>query len=327
MTNLAVRRPKVGITLGDPCGIGPEVVAKAWHSGQLHAVCEPVLIGSCAVMREAIRLCGLDMNVRVVGGASPDGSRDTLDVIDPVEFDITRISYGKDMEYAGWVTGAWLEHADALARQGALSASVMGPISSGSLEMAGALGKIATNREGGAYLLLHSGSLMIAHLTDHIPLADVSALITQQSVLRLIRSVDTWMHDCGVHPRRIAIAGFNPHASGIEEHEQIVPAVILARAQGIDVSGPFSPDTVFRHCIDGRYDIVLALYHDQGHIAMKTWGFSGNSVVMLGPPYVHTTVAHGVAYDLAGQGTADHTMMLNAILNAASLAAAQGFHA
>ncbi len=327
MTNQAVRLPKVGITLGDPCGIGPEVLVKAWHSGQLHSICEPVLIGSCAVMREAARLCGFDMKVRAVERAMPDGERGTLDVIEPVDFDINQIRYGEDLAYAGWAVGAWLEHADLLARQGALSASVMGPISSASLELAGALGSVATNKDGGAYLLLRSGPLMIAHLTDHVPLSAVSALITREGVLRLIRSVNAWMVDCGVTSRRIAIAGFNPHASGIEEQEQIAPAVAIACSEGIDVSGPFSPDTVFRHCIDGHYDIVLALYHDQGHIAMKTWGFSGNSVAMIGPPYVHTTVAHGVAYDLAGQGRADHTMMLNSILNAASLAAGQGFQA
>lgn len=324
--NTQATRPVVGITIGDPCGIGPEVVAKAWHGGKLHELCEPVLIGSAAVMRDAVRIAGFDSEVRVVRCASRASCKDVLDVIEPVEFDMKCVRYGEDVERAGWASGAWLDHADKLAREGKLDASVMGPISSHSMQMAGTLGSVATNKPGGAYLLLHSGPLMIAHLSDHVPLAEVSAMITADSVLRLIRMIETWMSKGGIASRRIAVAGFNPHAEGREEREQIAPAVHAAQREGIDVSGPFSPDSVFRHCIEGRYDVVLAMYHDQGHIAMKTWGFSGNSVAMIGPPYLHTTVAHGVAYELAGRGIADHTMILNAILNAANLAAAKGFY-
>ena len=121
------------------------------------------------------------------------------------------------------------------------------------------------------------------------------------------------------------MAGFNPHASGDEEKSALEPAVALARSEGIAVDGPVSPDSIFRQCIEGRYDAVVALYHDQGHIPIKTWGFSGNSVLFLGPSYVHTSVAHGTAYDIVGTGKADASMMLNAILDAASLVSGAGF--
>jgi 4-hydroxy-L-threonine phosphate dehydrogenase PdxA len=327
MANTECSKPVVGIMIGDPCGIGPEVVAKAWASGQLHRYCRPVLVGSAAVMREAARFSGLSLDAQ--GVLSPDdcaGSVDMMDVLEPVAFDSAKVRYGHDVEHCGWASGEWLDYADRLGRDGAFDAVVMGPISSAAMDMAGTLGSIATNRSGGAYLLLRSAPLMIAHLTDHVPLRDVSKLITRESVLELLRTVDAEMRKWGIASRRIAVAGFNPHAEGDEEASSIRPAIADALRVEIDATGPFSPDSVFRQCIEGRSDVVVAMYHDQGHIAMKTWGFSGNSVVMLGPPYVHTTVAHGVAYELAGKGIADHAMILNAILNAAQLAAGNGFY-
>ena len=226
----------------------------------------------------------------------------------------------------GRQTGAWLQHADRLARQGMLAATVMGPISGVAMKMAGTLATIPSYSAEGAYLILRSAPLMIAHLTDHVALRAVPALVTEAAVCRLVRRLDDALRRWGLPTRRIAVAGLNPHAEGEEEAQHIVPALTQLRSEGIDVTGPVSPDSVFRHCIEGRHDIVVALYHDQGHIAMKTWGFSGNSVVMLGPPYVHTTVAHGVAHDIAGAGTADPEMLTNAILNAAYLAAGRGFY-
>jgi 4-hydroxythreonine-4-phosphate dehydrogenase len=278
-------------------------------------------------MRDAARISGLPLEVRRVSTPEESAARsDTLDVLDPVDFDFDCVQYGKDVERAGWASGMWLEHADRLARQGIFDATVMGPISSAAMEMAGTLNRIATHGPEGAYLLLRSSPLMIAHLTDHIPLSEVPGQVKSDALGRLIRLLDLSMKRWGIEQRRIAVAGLNPHANGVEEHKAVIPAIEAARKDGVDVYGPISPDSVFRHCIQGRYDVVIALYHDQGHIAMKTWGFTGNSVVMLGPPYVHTTVAHGVAYELAGSGRADHTMILNAITNAAYLAAGRGFH-
>ena len=319
--------PCVGVVIGDPNGIGPEVVAKAWHTGKLHECCRPVLIGSAEVMRAAARIAGLALEVRVIEAPEQaDSQSNRMDVIEPVEFDINSVRHGHDVEHAGWASGMWLEYADRMARAGSFDATVMGPISSTAMQMAGTLDTIASQKPNGAYLLLRSAPLMIAHLTDHVPFRDVPGLVQKDAVLSLIRTMDSSMRRWGIPQRRIAVAGLNPHAYGREEDEAITPAIAQAKAEGIDVSGPVSPDSVFRQCIEGRYDLVIAMYHDQGHIAIKTWGFSGNSVVMVGPPYVHTTVAHGVAYEIAGQGRADHEMILNAILNAAYLAAGRGYY-
>ncbi len=321
------QRPVVGIVIGDACGIGPEVTVKAWDSGRLHEVCRPVLIGSAEVIRRAATIADIDTEVNTITSLRDAQDRHSMmDVIDSVPFDVDCIRYGQDVRESGLACGQWLDHADMLARDGVLDAVVMGPISSGAMKMAGTLTSIATNKPAGAYLLLRSGPLMIAHLTDHIPFRKIVEAVSTDAVLKLIRTVHQALTRWGFDSPRIAIAGLNPHAEGEEEELQIKPAIAQARHDGINVSDPISPDSVFRHCIEHRYDIVIALYHDQGHIAMKTWGFSGNSVVMLGSPYVHTTVAHGVAYEIAGSGRADHTMLLNASLNAAYLAAGKGFY-
>lgn len=321
-----IKRPVVGIVPGDPNGIGPEVVVKAWASGRLKTHCSPVVVGSPSVIEKALDEVGAFLSINVVK-STRQLSRDeqTIDVLDVQPYKASASDCGCDTIEAGAATGAWLDHADRLAREGVFDATVMGPISSKAMELANTLSSVAVFKAEPAYLVLRSGRLVIAHLTDHTPLRDVSSAITRDSVYGLIEKFSNALREWGVGNGKTAVAGFNPHASGIEESNEIKPAVDLARARGLDIEGPISPDTVFRQVIEGRYDAVIAMYHDQGHIALKTWGFSGNSVVFLGPPYVHTTVAHGVAFDIAGSGKADGTMMLNAILDAAHLAQGKGF--
>ncbi|MGQ0622464.1 MAG: PdxA family dehydrogenase [Panacagrimonas sp.] len=327
-----MRHPTIGIVPGDPNGIGPEILVKAWASQMLHPHCRPLVIAASSVMEQALRLGHSKLAVRSISDVEhlpADYGNDAgcIDVLESAAFPTDSIRHGHDTEQAGAVSGAWLDHADRLARRRVLDGSVMGPISAKAMDMAGVLSSIASHKPGQeAYLLLRSGPLVVAHLTDHVPLSEVSTAITQTAVLRLITQLARAMAKWGLGSGRIGVAGFNPHATGREETNEITPAIEQARAEGINVEGPISPDSIFRQCIEGRYAAVIAMYHDQGHIAIKTWGFAGNNVVFLGPPYPHTTVAHGVAYDLAGTGRADHSMMQNAILNAASLAAGLGFH-
>jgi 4-hydroxythreonine-4-phosphate dehydrogenase len=153
----------------------------------------------------------------------------------------------------------------------------------------------------------------------------VPELITRDAVTRAIEVIHQRFGDWGVTAPRIAVSGFNAHGKGREEADRIAPAVEEAAAAGIDVVGPIAPDTVFRHCIEGRHDVVLAMYHDQGHIAVKTWGFVGNCAMILGLPYIHLSVGHGTAFDIVGQNLARHEMILSAMTEAASLAAGRGF--
>jgi 4-hydroxythreonine-4-phosphate dehydrogenase len=302
------------------------VVAKAWASGRLHAVCRPVLIGSAAAMRQALQIAGLTASVRVVAGPEDIlDSSDVLDIIDSGALAPADITPGVDNAACGLAVATWLDEADRLARVGRLGGTVMGPISAEAMGMAGVLDRVIHVKPGESYLLLASGPLRVAHLTDHLPLRDVSALIAAELITRALHQLNAALRQWGIAQPRIAVAGFNPHAKGLEDETQIAPGVAQARVEGIDVVGPVSPDTVFRQGIEGRYDLILAMYHDQGHIAIKTWGFSGNIALVVGPPYVHVTVAHGTAYDIVGRGVADPSMVLNAILTAASLAAGRGF--
>ena len=330
MTTSQVNRPAVGIVIGDPAGIGPEVIAKAWLSGKLHEACRPVLIGSAAAMERALGFIGKKAQINIITDPAKVISDladqvDVLDILDTGRMQGDALPLGEDTAVGGRVSAAWLDEADQLARQGVFAATVMGPISTGSMKMAGTLDQVVSPTPGESYLLLVSGPLRVAHVTDHIPLRKVCDLLTKDLVEVTLRKLNTAMQGWGIAKPRIVVAGLNAHAMGQEDTEQIAPAVAQARSEGIDATGPMSPDTVFRQCIEGRFDIVLAMYHDQGHIAIKTWGFSGNSAIILGPPYTHLSVAHGTAFDIVGKNIADHTMMQSAIVTGAYLAAGRGF--
>lgn len=318
-------RPYVGVVIGDPSGIGPEVTAKAWVSGLLHECCRPVLIGSAAAMEQAARLAGKPPRVRVV--SSPEEVSDNaavLDVIDSGALDPKDIVIGKDNLECGRATGLWFEEADRLAREGKIAAMVLAPVSSVAMKMAGVQEHIKIEPPATTLVLL-SGPLRVAHATDHIPLREACATITADVVFLTLKQVAKAMVDWGIGNPKIVVAGLNAHAMGTEEADHIAPGVAKAKSEGIDVIGPVSPDAVFRQCIEGQYDMVLAMYHDQGHIAIKTWGFSGNSALILGLPYIFMSVGHGTAHEIAGRGVADHSMMLSAIRIAGHLAGGRGF--
>lgn len=318
-------RPRIGTIIGDPSGIGPEVVAKALATGEVHKVSRPILIGSAHAMREAVKISGLSMDVRPITCAdeAADDPR-VIDILDNGLLDPSDIEIAKDTLAGGVATGSWLGLADEMARRGEFDATIMGPVSAAALEMAGALDKAVRVVAGETYLLLMTGPLRVMHLTDHMPLREVCDVVSADLVADALVLLDRTLRNWGVLSPRIGVAGLNAHAAGAEDREQIAPGVERARTAGVDAEGPLSPDTVFRRCIEKRYDVVLAMYHDQGHIAVKTWGFSGNCVVVLGLPYLHLSVAHGTAFDIAGKGVADHSMMLEAMLQAGRLCGAGG---
>jgi len=319
-------RPGIAVMIGDPNGIGPEVIVKAWTTGMAQKVCKPVLVGSKEAVVGGVNICGLDVEVRVVDGIGDlVGDPRVIEVLDSGKLDPAEIRPGQVSEACGRACAEWLQEADQLARDGQVAASIMGPINVESMSMAGVLDSVISPEIGRSYLFLITGPLRVVHLTDHISLRDVCDAITSELVLRCLLKVDADLRSWGVDAPRIGVAGLNPHAKGPEDEEQIAPGIALAREEGVDATGPVSPDTVFRQCVDGMYDAVLAMYHDQGHIAVKTWGFSGNCVIVLGPPYLHMSVAHGTAYDIAGRGIADPEMMLAAMRMAGSIASGRGF--
>lgn len=319
-------RPTVGTMIGDPAGIGPEVIAKAWLGGTVHEYSLPVLIGSAAAMERALDTTGLTATVRTVCPTDQlSDNPQIIDIIDSGALAGHELPLGQDTELCGHATALWLDEADALARDGVLDATIMGPISTGSLKLANKLAKVVSPTPGESYLFLLTGPLRVAHLTDHMPIRQVCDVISADLVTSALITLNNALLSWGISSPRIGVAGLNPHASGKEDSDAIAPGVKRAQAAGVDAKGPISPDSIFRQCIDGEFDMVLAMYHDQGHIPVKTWGFSGNCAIIVGPPYLHLSVAHGTAYDIAGRGVADHTMMLNAMRMAGSLAGGAGF--
>ncbi|PCJ12810.1 MAG: 4-hydroxythreonine-4-phosphate dehydrogenase, partial [Gammaproteobacteria bacterium] len=218
-----------------------------------------------------------------------------------------------------------LEQAATLALAGEVAASVMAPVNAKALIKGNAIDKVISTNESARYLTLISGPLRVVHVFDHVLMEDVCKRMSTDLVLGAIRKTHECLAPWGIAQPRIAVAGLNPHAHGPQEKNAIAPAIEIAQSEGINVTGPIAPDTVFRHCIEDRFDVVVAMCHDQGHIAIKTWGFVGNCALFLGAPYLFMSVGHGTAYDIAGKGIANHEMILAAILQGASLASGRGF--
>ena len=321
-----VDKPRVGVIIGDPCGIGPEVTVKSWLTGQAHKVCKPVLFGSTIAVKQALQLVGRDVPIRKLRHPSEAvGTVDAIELIDDFPLSPDDIRLGQQTTACGYVTGKWLEQAEQFVAENELSAMVLAPIDTGAMKEAGVIQHLTPIVPGKTYNFLASGPLRIAHLTDHIPLSQVESVISSGLVTSAIQLLAENLKSWGIHEPRIGVAGFNPHAHGDVDEKEIAPGVAAARRLGINASGPVSPDAVFRQCIEGKYDAVLAMYHDQGHIATKTWGFAGNCVLVLGRPFPYLSVGHGVAHDIAGKGIADHSMVLSAMVTAGSLASGLGF--
>lgn len=322
-------KPLIAITQGDPCGIGPEVVARALGDGAPHRASRPVVIGCVESMQTGARVAGVEMKVRgvsVLDGAGADPG--TIDVLDEGLLDPSRIAPGQVVPECGRANGRWLARAAELCGSGSAAATVMAPVNSEALIRGGAAGEVLGvlgMDEASRYLTLLSGPLRVVHLFDHVPLEDVCRRVSRELVERAVLETHEALSGWGIPSPRIGVSGLNPHAHGPQEEQAIRPGVEAARAHGVDVAGPIAPDTVFRHCIEGRYDVVVAICHDQGHIAVKTWGFAGNCALFLGAPYLFLSVGHGTAFDIVGQGVADASMLLAAILQAANLAGGRGF--
>lgn len=318
-------KPVIGIVIGDAAGIGPEIVASSWCAGHAHRSARPVLIGSAEIMRRALAITGVQAEVKVVTEVNNlVGRPDVLEIIDVGELDADKVELGVVQRDCGAALASWLERAREMVLAGELQATVVAPVDTRSLALAEASGSLIDIREGETSLFLVSGRLRVAHLTDHIPLREVSAHITAELISRSLLQLHEALQQWGIPSPRLAVAGFNPHAVGMEEEKEIVPGILHATELGVQVRGPESPDAVFRQCIEGRYDAVLAMYHDQGHIPIKTAAFAGNYVVVLGAPQPYLMVAHGVAHDIAGQGVADDSMLASAMIAAGAMAAGRG---
>ncbi len=329
-------RPIVGLTMGDPAGIGPEVVVKAMNEPSLYEECRPLAIGNVGTFRRAIAAFGLRLDIHEVREPS-DGCyvHGTLDLLQATTDDLQSIVTGRVQAAAGKAAAECVIKAAELAMAGKVDAIATAPLNKDALNQAGfhypghteMLASLTGAREYS--LALIAGKLRVIHVTTHVSMRQALDLVDRSRVLRIIRLADRFCQSLGVDRPRVAVAGFNCHAGenglfGTEEIDHIKPAIDEAREEGIDASGPWPGDTIFYRASRGEFDVVVAMYHDQGHIPVKMLGFEAGVNTTAGLPIIRTSVDHGTAFDIAGQGRASHSSMVEAVRLAARLARERG---
>lgn len=309
----------IALTMGDPAGVGPEVIVKALARKRFPVV----IIGSLRVLEEAAETCGVSLEFRRV--EEPKVFEDAVAVMDLGG----RAPKGKPTPEAGLCSYRYVVKGAELAMGGKADALVTGPVNKLAVNMAGIKftghTELLAELAGGVKtkMLLYLDELRVSHVTTHIPLKEVSEKITADEIIITVKLTSEFLERLGEEPR-IAVAALNPHAGeggvlGKEEIEVITPAISKLREMGYHVEGPIPSDTIFHRAIKGGFNAVVALYHDQGHIPIKLLGFERAVNVTLGLPYIRTSVDHGTAYDIAGKGIADEGSMLNALTLAEKL--------
>lgn len=309
----------VGFTLGDAAGIGPEIIVKAFA----HGLKAPAIVfGDTGALQRAVRQLGARLDVRRI--ASPREASCRADVIEVVQAGAAlpaSLPLGRVSAEAGQGAYDYLCRAIDAAMAGEIRAIVTAPLNKHSMHLAGidqpGHTEILAERSGTEHyaMMLANDELRVLLVTIHMALADVPARITRQAELRAIRLAERACRQMGIARPRVAVAGLNPHAGedgkfGREDIEAIAPAIADARAEGIDASGPWPGDTIFMRARRGEFDIVVAQYHDQGLIPVKYLGIDHGVNVTVGLPFVRTSVDHGTAFDIAGQGVADASSLL-----------------
>jgi 4-hydroxythreonine-4-phosphate dehydrogenase len=333
---LANEKPAIAITMGDPCGIGPEVVVKALADPQVYASCRPVVVGNTFAMQQAVRLTGLPLTIKETDDpTSAGGYPGVVDVVDIHNLNPEDITVGQISIPCGRAAMEWVSKAGQLALAGIVDGLATAPLNKEAASLAGfqSIGHMELLQElSGARTvatMLLAKNLRVVHLTTHRSLRLACDYVKKERILEFLQLTHDSFVKWGFTEPRIAAAALNPHGSdggllGSEEAEEIAPAVKAAQARGINVAGPIPADIVFHQAIQGRYDTVLCMYHDQGHIPVKVYGFEESITANLGLPFVRTSVDHGTAFDIAGRGVADPTSMLEAIRLAVGLARGNG---
>jgi 4-hydroxythreonine-4-phosphate dehydrogenase len=316
--------PLLGITLGDPAGIGVEVTLKALSRDGVAGHCRPLLIGEAAAVQAQLGFHGGEARLnRVAEPAEADWTPGVINVLDMGVLS-EPLPPGTLAPQGGEAAFRALERGIRLALAGEVAGIVTAPLNKEALHQAGHkfdghteilgyfCGKLPT------YMLLSSEKLKIVHVSTHCSLREACDRARKERVLATIRVLEEHMAQVGMERRRIGVAGLNPHAGenglfGSEEIDEIIPAIEAARAAGIEAAGPVPPDTLYLKAFRGGFEGIVAMYHDQGHIPQKLVAFEEAVNVTLGLPIVRTAVDHGTAFDIAGKGLADATNMVRAI--------------
>jgi 4-hydroxythreonine-4-phosphate dehydrogenase len=325
--------PLIAITMGDPAGIGPEIIVKAMGERTVFAQSRPVVLGDEGVLSEAARRSKAPVSIkRIEEPQEGVFRRGILNLISLTELSHEEVPLGAPRSQGGAAAYRYIERGVQLAQRGGVDALVTAPISKEALNAAGypypghteLLAKMTGSRD--KVMMLAGPRLRVALVTTHLPLRQVPDALTSERITRAIEITSQGLKaHWGIQSPQLAVAGLNPHAGeggifGTEEQEIILPAVEECRQKGMAVFGPLPADSLFFHAASGRYDAVVSMYHDQGLIPLKLLHFRDGVNITLGLPIIRTSVDHGTGYDIAGQGLADPTSLINAILLAAKMA-------
>jgi len=325
--------PRVGITMGDAAGIGPEITVKSLVDPELYKMCNPVVLGDSRVIQAAVTVTGTDFEARSIDTEeTPEAKPGLINVIDYKNVDPSTYEMGVVKPANGDAAVHYTKEAGRMCLEGRLAAMVSAPLNKESMRQAGhhyegqtqILAELCEAERHGMALIL--GDLRIMLLTTHMALSEAISRVKKDRVKTMVELAWDLLKFIDVSDPVIAVSGLNPHAGegglfGREEIDEVIPAVEACKSKGINVVGPLPADTVFHRANQGEFDLVLALFHDQGLMAVKLLGF-GNAVTLLaGIPLIRTSTGHGTAFDIAGKNIADHTNLYKAILLAARLGA------
>ena len=329
-------KKKIGITMGDPAGIGSEIIVKALTGDKLERKIQPIVIGDLPVMEDALKVCNTDAKINVI--KTLDDIKAESHIINLLDLNLLRADswcYKRPTMESGKAAFEYIKRACNMAVAGEIDAIVTCPINKAALNDAGItcsghteiLGELTETDDFA--MLLHGSKLNVIHVTTHVSMEDTCKMISKERVYKVIRLADEGMKMIGCDKPCIAVAGFNPHSSergifGTQEEESIIPAIERAVKEGLCIEGPVSPDIVFTRAVAGYYDIVVAMYHDQGHIPFKLSEFEydadtdqysslGGVNCTVGLPIIRTSVDHGTAYDRAGEGRSNEESLVKAV--------------
>ena len=318
-------KPLFAITIGDPCGIGPEITLKTLkHHSYLFDRCNLIICGSLDILRKTALAVNLSADIRELS------EKDLSNIAEPgiyclnINPSICNLSFGKITAQGGQHSFAYVEKAIAMALQKKVNGIVTAPINKESLK-AGSIPyldhtEMLTKLTGSQRVmtLFVTGGLRIFFYSRHIPFARISEALNQKQIVTTLHDCNRYLRQIGLDKIRLAVAALNPHGGehglfGQEELEILQPAVHQAVSEGLNVVGPIPADSVFHLAKEGHFDAVLSLYHDQGHIAAKTYDFERTVSLTMGLPFLRTSVDHGTAFDIAGKGTASEISLVEAI--------------
>lgn len=319
-------RPLIGITMGDAAGVGPEVIVKALNLPETYADCRPLVFGDIGRFRATVD--GMKLTLTINPVTTPGQGLyqfGTIDVLQATDAELATVAYGKVQAACGAAAVHCVKLATEMALRGEIDAICTAPLNKDAMNQAGyhypghteMLGEFT--KTPNYSMMLSTGKLRVLHVSTHVALQEAIRRVKMPRELEVIRLADSAAREyLGIENPHVAVAGLNPHAGenglfGREDIEEITPAIEAARAEGINCSGPWPGDTLFARAYQGQFDICVAQYHDQGHVAVKMLGFEGGVNTTIGLPIIRTSADHGTAFGRAGQWRASPQSQIEAI--------------